>query len=116
MRIDAWRILGPFSEYRKRQQAAGLPHKIIKANKGKLRQKSNHMSSIKRTHTTLPCCFADAFGNPQKTGNLGPRPVSRASVQALSCVTNAYGCNLLSSYINGLNSRPSLPPSNAWEA
>lgn len=68
------------------------------------------------THTTLPCCVARHVRNPQKTRVLGARPVSRTGVQALSCVPNAYGCNLLSSYINGLNSRPSLPPSNAWEA
>jgi hypothetical protein len=108
-------ILQPGTQWDlKRQQAAELPHKIMRANKGKSGRISNHTGISKRTHTTLRSCFADAFENPRKTGIMGPRLVSRAGVQALFCVLSAYGCKLLSLYINDLNSRPSLPPSNAW--
>ena len=105
-----------FKENRNRQSAPGVAHKIKKTNKEKLEQKSNHIACRKGTHTTLRCCVARHVGNPQKTGVLGPRLVSRAGVQALFCVPSAYGCKLLSLYINSLSSRPSLTPSNAWEA
>lgn len=115
MKIEAHRLLRQFDKYRNRRKA---PEKLDKGNfKIKESEQEKQRASLNiGTHTTLPCCVARHVRNPQKTRVLGARPVSRTGVQALSCVPNAYGCNLLSSYINDLNYRPPLPPSNAWEA
>lgn len=109
-------ILQPGTQWDlKRQQAARSLYKIKKTSKGKLGRKSNHMGSSKGTHTTLRCCFARHVANPQKTTVLCPRLNCRGRMKAPTWVQNAYGAYLLSLYINDLNSRPSLSPSNARE-
>jgi hypothetical protein len=100
----------------KRLQAARLPHKIMRANKWKSGQKSNHTGSSKRTHTTLRRCVAHHVENPQKSGVLGPRQICSGRLKALPWVQNVYGACLLLPYINNLNPRPPLPLSNAQGA
>jgi hypothetical protein len=90
----------------KRQQAAGLPHKIIKTNKGKLGQKSNHMGSSKRTHIMLRCCVLARAGKARKTAKYAPRRNSRCARKAHFCCGMTYNALLETAYFNSLRYRP----------
>ncbi len=86
----------------KRQPAARLPHKIMKANKGKSGRISNHTGISKRTHTTLPCSCCACAEMSQKTSVLAVKRIDIRIGKALPHVRCGYPSKINCIYSNGL--------------